>query len=134
MPLTLSGFMNYAEQNAHACASMLTKLGEPPTDLKTIVFATMPTDQVDRLIEIIEASEPQHAAPLIEILRHLQLHQAQLLSTEIWLLGRYAAFIIGAHNIHSHIADAAEIIAMCGKLLDFARGAEDSPPCTRCRR
>ncbi len=125
LPLVLSELADYTDQ----CASTYLRLLAVPiaqASQSRTQFPSLPPAFSDRLIELIEASEQDHASPLISLLRRVQIQRARAKNAESRTMGR-SGHLLTQRNLEDGLIDTSEIHARCAKLFVYARGESELP-------
>jgi hypothetical protein len=78
------------------------------------------------ITELIEATEPEHARPLIVLIRRLQIHHARVRDIQRRANDKSGSILLWTNVVGSMIG-AAEIHARCGKLFAYSRGDAEAP-------
>jgi hypothetical protein len=126
LPMALTELGDYAVRCAEISATLLTQPNGERIEDPGLRFPPLPAGLVDRLTELIEASEPDHARPLIVLLRRVQIQHARLRETERRASGQGGSILVRARVVGC-VIDAAEIYARCEKLFAYARGTAKAP-------
>jgi hypothetical protein len=130
LPLTLTELSAYAASCAEINATLLEPIyplrqpgGSSGIMAPSLHYPPLPVGLVDRLIGLIEASEQDHARPLIILLRWVQIQHARCLNT----MRRARDGYLPRLHIVDRMIDAAEIYARCEKLFAYSRGTANAP-------
>ncbi len=78
LPLALSELCDYAARCAAISAELLAQPSSSPVKAPGLSVPSLPPGLVDQLTELIEASEPDHARPLIVLVRRVQIQHARM--------------------------------------------------------
>jgi hypothetical protein len=125
LPIILSELVDYTNQCLSIYLGLLAvQIAQASRSGST--FPSLPSTFSDRLIELIEASQQDHAAPLIALLRRAQIQQARAKDVEGRTMGRIGHLLMPG-NLEGGLIDTSEIHARCGKLFLYARGESELP-------
>ena len=93
------------------------------------VVPQLPSGFVGQLTDLIEAIPPDHARPLITLVKRVQFQHARALDLQQRILSpRPGGVIVLRMNVLHCLIDAIEVRARCDKLLPYARGKMQAPP------
>lgn len=126
LPLTLSELTDYAAACAKIHETLLSPTFGIPIVAPGIQCPSLPNGLVDRLAEIIEASDERHTRPLVVLIQHVQIQHARVQRTKVAASGASRSLLFRP-NVIAGIVDAAELHARCGNLFIYAREDADSP-------
>ncbi len=126
LPLMLTELADYAARCAAINARLLARQSSSPIISPGLGFPSLPLDIVGQMTDLISASKPNHAKPLIILMRRLQIHHARMRDTQRRAWGKDGSILVRANVVH-RVIDSAEVYARCEKLFQYARSNTDAP-------
>jgi len=126
LPLVLTELTDYAACCAAINARLLAQLSSSAITDPDLEFPALPAKMADRLTDLIEASELNHARPLIVLSKRVQIHHARMRDTRRRATSKDGSILVRANVVH-RVIDSAEIYARCDKLFLYARGGAVGP-------
>ena len=145
LPLMLSELLDYSKR----CADIFAEVLEPSVDpglrppgpgrpwdwptyehlpLTPALLPSLPSGFVEQLTDLIEAIPPDHARPLVILVRRVQIQHARALNLQRRILSPREEETVVQMNVHLCLIDAIEVRARCDRLFPYARGGMQAPP------
>jgi hypothetical protein len=147
LPLMLSELTDYATRCADLFAEVLensganfplhwprqrpapgTPLWPPPPLPPPVMLPPLPSEFVGQLTDLIEAITPDHAQPLVTLVKRVQIQHSRALDLQRRILGPREGEIVVRTNTLARLIDAIEVHARCVRLFPYARGEVPAPP------
>jgi hypothetical protein len=143
LPLLLSELNDYAASCANIFAQVLESNEDAPWTWPTgkaapgsTTFATgvpvmippLPSGLVGQLIDLIETIPPDHARPLVTLVKRVQIQHSRALALQQRILSPRQGQMVVRSNVLACLIDAIEVHARCARLFPYARGEIMAPP------
>jgi hypothetical protein len=126
LPLALSELCDYAARCAEISAGLLAQPNSSPVRALGLIIPSLPDGLVSALTDLIEASEPDHAKPLIALVRQVQIQHARMRDMQRRAGSQTGSLLLRA-NVVGRVIDSAEVYARCESLFAYARGEATAP-------